>query len=188
VLHHAYAEKYPETFDPGLDSAVVYQGTQALSDIEPGTSLAVGRLLLSPTRLYLPVIRALLADAPLRAHLRGIIHCTGGGQAKALKFAPGLHLIKDSLRAIPPVFRLIQRQRGLPWRELFQVFHMGHRLEVYVPPSLAPVGGGPCGGVRHRRPSRRAGRVRHARQSHPNPDQSAEWRGLYVHRSPLGLW
>ncbi len=137
VLHKTYAERYPESFDPNVDSEVVYTGSQQVEDtlMIDGQPMAVGKLLLSPTRTYLPVLVRLLAE--LRPQLHGIIHCTGGGQTKVGHFIEGVQVIKDRLFAPPPLFQLIQRESGTHWREMYQVFNMGHRLEVYVPASVA---------------------------------------------------
>ena len=131
VLHHDYASKYPESFDPRTDEQFVYCGSRKLTEAAPVPGLDVGQLLLSPTRTYLPLIRALLQS--LRPHLHGMIHCTGGGQTKVMKFAPGLRIVKDNLFPAPPLFVLIQEESGTDWKEMYQVFNMGHRLEVYLP-------------------------------------------------------
>ncbi len=136
MLHSSYATRYPESFDPALDPAVVYQGPHHLTNAAPGTDQTIGQLLLSPTRTYLPLIRDMLAAH--RDAIQGIVHCTGGGQTKVLHFARHLHIIKDSLLPIPPLFRLIQAARGADWRELFRVFNMGIRLEVYTDAATAP--------------------------------------------------
>jgi len=137
VLDHAYAARYPESFDPALPEAVVYTGRRRLTDevIADGHALTVGKLLLSPTRTYLPVIKKLFSE--LRPVINGMIHCTGGGQTKVSKFAPGLTIVKDNLFPVPPLFTLIQQESGADWREMYQVFNMGHRLEVYLPPAHA---------------------------------------------------
>lgn len=137
VLHRDYAERFPESFDPGTPSDVVYLGSRHLTDtIEvAGTSTTVGRLLLSPTRTYLPVLKELFNTH--RHVIHGLIHCTGGGQTKVIKFARGKRIVKDNLFPTPPVFQLIQQESGADWREMYQVFNMGHRMEVYLPPSEA---------------------------------------------------
>jgi phosphoribosylformylglycinamidine cyclo-ligase len=138
VLHPEYAERYPESFDPNLPREVVYAGKHRLSDsVRVGdTDIPVGKLLLSPTRTYLPVLHALLRTH--RTDLHGLIHCSGGGQTKVLKFIHGLRIVKNNLFELPPLFRLIQDSGQTPWREMYQVFNMGHRMEVYVPAALAP--------------------------------------------------
>ncbi|HNE28615.1 MAG TPA: AIR synthase-related protein [Saprospiraceae bacterium] len=141
VLNHAYADKYPESYDPNLPREVVYTGTRSLTekiDIQSdkgNMSVPVGKLVLSPTRTYLPVLRDIFAG--YRRHLHGVIHCTGGGQTKVMKFAPGVKVIKDNLFDLPPLFRLIQASSGTEWREMYQVFNMGHRMEIYVAPRYA---------------------------------------------------
>ncbi len=138
VLAGAYARKYPESFDPAVDPELVYSGTRRLTEpVEAGgEKLDVGKLLLSPTRTYLPVIKTFLEEH--RAGVHGIIHCTGGGQTKVLKFVEGKRIVKDRLFPLPPLFRLIREESGTEWKEMYQVFNMGHRLEFYLPESLAP--------------------------------------------------
>jgi phosphoribosylformylglycinamidine cyclo-ligase len=137
VLHPEYAERYPESFDPNLPREVVYAGKHRLSDsVRVGdTDIPVGKLLLSPTRTYLPVLHALLGHH--RADVHGLIHCSGGGQTKVLKFIDRLRIVKNNLFELPPLFRLIQDSGQTPWREMYQVFNMGHRMEVYVPAEVA---------------------------------------------------
>ena len=141
VFHHAYAEKYPESFDPNTPSSVIYTGSRSLSDtlLVEGQHIPVGKLVLSPTRTYLPVIKRMLdtfkgADRRL---IHGIIHCSGGGQTKVLRFLDNKRAVKDKLFSPPPLFRLIQSESETPWREMYQVFNMGHRLECYVPQEIA---------------------------------------------------
>jgi phosphoribosylformylglycinamidine cyclo-ligase len=138
VLHRDYAQQYPESYDPLLPPEVVYGGQMRLTDlwdIGQGQSVSVGKLLLSPTRTYLPVIRDILRTC--RPAVHGLIHCTGGGQTKVLKFIENLHVIKDQLFEVPPLFRMIQQNSGTPWSEMYKVFNMGHRMEVYVSPAQA---------------------------------------------------
>lgn len=132
ILSKYYASKYPESFDPELDIEVVYTGTHLLTDrINLGDSeLSVGEMLLSPTRTYLPVIHALLQTH--RKQIHGLIHCTGGGQTKALKFIRSVRVVKDNLFPIPTLFQLIHDSGTTPWEEMYKVFNMGHRLEVYT--------------------------------------------------------
>lgn len=132
MLGPYYRRKYPETFDGQIDASLVYCGPYRLGDALPGSNMTVGEALLSPTRSYAPVITALLRDHP-RA-VRGIVHCSGGGQTKCLHFGQGVHYIKDQLMPIPPIFRAIQRASGTGWKEMYQVYNMGHRMEVYCPP------------------------------------------------------
>lgn len=137
VLSHDYAQRYPESFDPALPNDVVYTGNRKLTDkIAVGNqSITVGKLILSPTRTYLPVLREIFAKH--RRQLHGVIHCTGGGQTKPLKFIKNAHIIKDNLFPLPPLFQLIQESSGTDWREMYQVFNMGHRMELYVAPRHA---------------------------------------------------
>ncbi|MBL7780236.1 MAG: phosphoribosylformylglycinamidine cyclo-ligase [Saprospiraceae bacterium] len=141
VLSKIYAEKYPESFDPRLPDSVVYTGNQQLTNqIEvPGAQgtqqIPVGKLILSPTRTYLPVLQEMLRLHRKKIH--GLIHVTGGGQTKVLKFVKDVHIVKDNLFELPPLFRLIQQSSGTEWREMYQVFNMGHRMEIYVSPKNA---------------------------------------------------
>jgi phosphoribosylformylglycinamidine cyclo-ligase len=127
--------KYPETFDPEIPDSLIYSGSVKLLDPVEGTKLNAGKLVLSPTRTYAPVILALLLE--LRPHIHGMIHCSGGAQTKVLHFTNGLHIIKDSLFDIPPLFKLIQEQSGTAWKEMYKVFNMGHRMEIYIPEEYA---------------------------------------------------
>ncbi|MGF7218495.1 phosphoribosylformylglycinamidine cyclo-ligase [Spirosoma lacussanchae] len=130
VLTHALADAYPESFDPAVDRSLVYSGSKRLTDVVEGTGLTVGQLILSPTRTYAPVARVLLDE--LRPQIHGMVHCSGGAQTKVLHFVDNLHIIKDNLFPIPPLFRLIQQESGTAWQEMYKVFNMGHRLEVYL--------------------------------------------------------
>jgi phosphoribosylformylglycinamidine cyclo-ligase len=133
VLHKRYATKYPECYDTMMPDEVAFTGSKKLTDtvIFNDITYTVAQLLLSPTRTYLPFLQQLFA---LQLPLNGIIHCTGGGQTKVEKFIPDtLHIIKDNLLPVPPVFQLIQSESNTDWREMYQVFNMGHRLEVYLP-------------------------------------------------------
>lgn len=134
VFDHQYASLYPESFDPNTPDAVVYTGSKKLTDtIEiDGYLIPYGKLVLSPTRTYLPFVKQLLEAK--RAHIHGLIHCTGGGQSKVIKFMnEGIRVVKNNLFAPPPLFEIIQQESGASWREMYQVFNMGHRLEVYLP-------------------------------------------------------
>lgn len=132
VLLKAYADKYPDSFDPNLDDDVVYTGNSFLTDSFEDAPLNIGKMLLSPTRTYLPVLKKVLEQH--RNDIHGIIHCTGGGLAKVLHFMKDdLTVVKNNPLPIPHVFRMIQQQTGAPWQEMFQVFNMGQRLEFYVP-------------------------------------------------------
>jgi phosphoribosylformylglycinamidine cyclo-ligase len=134
VLHKKYADQYPESFDPLTPLELVYSGSRSLTETIDigGVAMPIGKLLLSPTRTYLPFLKPLFAQ--LRPHLHGIIHCTGGGHSKVLKFLEGKRVIKNNLLPVPPLFQMIQQESQASWREMFQVFNMGQRLEVYLPP------------------------------------------------------
>ena len=137
VLHKSYAHKYPESFDPDIPEDVVYSGSKMLTDtveIE-GEEITIGKLILSPTRSYLPVIKKVLDQ--VKNKINGIIHCTGGAQTKVLKFIENKKVIKNNLLPLPPLFKLIQEESGTDWREMYQVFNMGHRLEFYTDPDTA---------------------------------------------------
>lgn len=135
VLAHYLADQYPESFDPAVDPALVYGGSRSLTEPVAGTGLNVGQLILSPTRTYAPVAKALLNE--LRPQIHGMVHCSGGAQTKVLHFIDNLHVIKDNLFPMPPLFRLIQQESGTSWQEMYKVFNMGHRLEVYLPEAHA---------------------------------------------------
>ncbi|MDR2814754.1 MAG: phosphoribosylformylglycinamidine cyclo-ligase [Prevotellaceae bacterium] len=128
------AEKYPETYDAEMDGALAYVGSCKLTD-KTSTPLDAGKLALSPTRTYAPVARKILDE--MRPHIHGMVHCSGGAQTKALHFVDGLHLVKDNLFPTPPLFALIREQSQTPWREMYKVFNMGHRMELYVQPQHA---------------------------------------------------
>lgn len=136
VFAHYLADEYPESFDPAVPSELVYSGGKRLLDPVDGTPVDAGQLVLSPTRTYAPVIKRVLDE--LRPRIHGMVHCTGGAQTKVLHFVENKHVVKDNLLSIPPLFRLIQEQSGTDWREMYQVFNMGHRMEIYVSPSDAP--------------------------------------------------
>lgn len=135
VLGKYLANKYPESFDSSVPSDLVYSGSRTLTEAVPGTPLNVGQLILSPTRTYAPVVKALLTE--LRPHLHGMVHCSGGAQTKVMHFVNNVHVIKDNLFPIPPLFDLIQKESGTSFQEMYQVFNMGHRLEVYANPAHA---------------------------------------------------
>lgn len=129
------AEKYPETFDAAVPEDLVYSGSCRLDDPVEGTSPTAGQLVLSPTRTYAPVIKKLLAE--MRPAIHGMVHCTGGAQTKVMHFVEGKHVIKDNMFPVPPLFDLIRRESGTPWEEMYKVFNMGHRMEIYVAPEHA---------------------------------------------------
>ena len=135
ALMNDYAQKYPESFDPHIDSEYVYTGKLDLKQKSYVEDMNVGQLLLSPTRTYLPLIKEILNNGADDIH--GIIHCTGGGQTKISHFIKDLHIIKNNLFEVPAVFRHIQEQSDADWQEMYKVFNMGHRLEFYVPESMA---------------------------------------------------
>ena len=128
VLAKTYAEKYPETYDGEINKELIYSGAKLLTDEIAGVN--VGKLILSPTRTFAPVAKAFLAE--LRPYIHGMVHCSGGAQTKVLHFIENLHVIKDNLFPIPPLFKLIHEQSGTSWQEMYKVFNMGHRLEVYL--------------------------------------------------------
>jgi phosphoribosylformylglycinamidine cyclo-ligase len=135
LFEKIYANLYPESYDPRVPPDLVYSGSQKIeSPTEiPGTDS--GKLLLSPTRTYAPVIKDILKE--FRSRIHGMIHCSGGAQTKVLHFIDHLHIIKDNLFSEPPLFRMIREQSGTSWREMYQVFNMGHRMELYVPQEIA---------------------------------------------------
>ncbi len=137
VLDHEYAAKYPETFDPSTPESLVYSGKRKLTETIniQGQEIPIGKLILSPTRTFLPFIKPLLEQ--LRPHIHGMIHCTGGGQTKVLKFLDNKKVVKNDLLPTPPLFQLIQAESGATWKEMYQVFNMGQRLEVYLPAAYA---------------------------------------------------
>ena len=138
VFSKHYAVTYPESFDPHIKDELVYCGSKRLTDkitIEDGVETTVGKLVLSPTRTYMPIIKRMLAD--YRSGIHGMIHCTGGAQTKVMKFVDGLKVIKDNLLDIPPLFQLIEEESGTTRKEMYEVFNMGHRLEVYCSPEVA---------------------------------------------------
>ena len=135
VFSKTLAEKYPESFDPFIPDDLIYTGTRELTDTEPITGLTYGKLVLSPTRTYIPVIKKLVNA--LGPEIHGLIHCTGGAQTKVLNFVDDLHILKDDLFDIPPLFKAIHEESQTDWKEMFQVFNMGHRLEVYVKPEIS---------------------------------------------------
>lgn len=135
VFAKLYAEKYPESFDASIPGDVVYSGTKTLKEeinigTDKGQPITIGKLVLSPTRTYAPIIKKILDKH--RKKINGIIHCSGGGQTKVLKFVKNVHIIKDNLFPTPPLFSLIQKESGTDWNEMYQVFNMGHRMELYT--------------------------------------------------------
>ncbi len=130
VFTKEYAIKYPESFDSSVSSELVYSGKYKVTDSIPGVDVNVGKLVLSPTRTYAPIIITMVNE--LRQHIHGLVHCSGGAQTKVLHFVDDLHIIKDNLFETPPLFKLIQECSGTDWKEMYKVFNMGHRMEVYL--------------------------------------------------------
>ncbi len=135
VFDHELAKKYPESFDPGISDNLTYVGSKSLTDSVPGTPLDAGKLLLSPTRTYAPIMAEVLKLMPHEIH--GMVHCSGGGQTKVKNFIGDVRVVKDQLFEVPPVFQLIALESGAEWKEMYQVFNMGHRMEVYVNEEIA---------------------------------------------------
>jgi phosphoribosylformylglycinamidine cyclo-ligase len=136
VFHKALRGEFPESFDPAVPEELTYSGSQTLTNKIEGVPLDAGKLVLSPTRTYAPVIKKILDKH--RSHLHGMVHCSGGGQTKVLHFIEQLHIIKDNLFPTPPLFQLIQKESNTDWQEMYKVFNMGHRMELYVPKEIAP--------------------------------------------------
>lgn len=135
VFCKALAEKYPESFDCAVPQELVYSGTKNLTDAVEGSPVNAGKLVLSPTRTYAPVIKRILTE--MRPEIHGMVHCSGGAQTKIMHFVENKHVIKDNLFPIPPLFELISKESGTPWEEMYKVFNMGHRMEIYVEPKNA---------------------------------------------------
>ena len=136
LLSKYYEQNYPESFDQAVPEKVRFTGKYRLTDIDSQTGLTIGKLLLSPTRTYLPIIKEVFNKIS-NDKIHGLIHCSGGGQTKILNFIDNLHIIKDNLFDVPPIFKLISQQSSSSWKEMYQVFNMGHRLEAYVDNSVA---------------------------------------------------
>lgn len=136
VFHKTYAVQYPESYDQSVPENLIYSGRYKVTDSVPGLDVNVGKLVLSPTRTYAPVITEVLKE--LRQHIHGMVHCSGGAQTKVLHFIDNLHVIKNNLFEIPPLFKIIQEESGTDWKEMYKVFNMGHRMELYVDERYAP--------------------------------------------------
>ncbi|MDD4150068.1 MAG: AIR synthase-related protein [Bacteroidales bacterium] len=136
VFNKKLAEKYPESFDHAIASEFVYSGQCNLTDKIDGVELDAGKLVLSPTRTYAPIIKKILEK--YRNKINGIIHCSGGAQTKVLNFVDNMHVVKNNMFDVPPLFKLIQQQSGTQWKEMYKVFNMGHRMELYVDEDIAP--------------------------------------------------
>lgn len=138
VFNKSVADKYPESFDPAVPAELVFSGSRNLTDpiaIGNGQSVTTGKLVLSPTRTYAPIIKSVLDN--YRSQVHGMVHCSGGAQTKVLHFVEGLHIIKNNMFPVPPLFRLIQEESKTSWQEMYKVFNMGHRMELYVPEEIA---------------------------------------------------
>ncbi len=136
VFSKVLAEKYPESFDSSIPEELVYSGTKSLTDEVENSPINAGKLVLSPTRTYAPIIKKILSQFT-NSEIHGMVHCSGGAQTKILHFIKDLHIIKDNLFEAPPLFKLIQEESKTDWKEMYQVFNMGHRMELYVAPEIA---------------------------------------------------
>ncbi|MBT8180542.1 MAG: phosphoribosylformylglycinamidine cyclo-ligase, partial [Eudoraea sp.] len=136
VFSKYLSSKYPESYDPLVPGELVYSGNVKLTDAVPGSPLDAGKLVLSPTRTYAPIIKKILQKYDSK-DIHGMVHCSGGAQTKILHFIEDLHIVKNNMFTIPPLFKLIQEQSGTDWKEMYQVFNCGHRMEIYVKESLA---------------------------------------------------
>ena len=136
VFHKYLAEKFPESFDSAVPEDLIYSGNVKLTDAVAGSPINAGKLVLSPTRTYAPIIKSIL-DKYNANDIHGMVHCSGGAQTKILHFVEGLHIVKDNMFDIPPLFKLIQGQSNTDWKEMYQVFNCGHRMEIYVNPEIA---------------------------------------------------
>ncbi len=128
-------EKFPESFDAAVPDELVYSGSKKLTEKIDGVTIDAGKLVLSPTRTFAPIIKKILENH--RADIHGMVHCSGGAQTKVLHFVENVHVIKDNLFEIPPLFKLIHEESGTDWKEMYKVFNMGHRMEIYVPEEIA---------------------------------------------------
>lgn len=135
VFANYLAQKYPESFDPAVPFDLIYSGNYKLTDQIKELGIDAGKLVLSPTRTYAPVVKKVLENH--KEHISGMIHCSGGSQTKVLHFVEDVHVVKDHLFPVPPLFRIIQEQSGTDWKEMYKVFNMGHRFEIYTSPKLA---------------------------------------------------
>jgi phosphoribosylformylglycinamidine cyclo-ligase len=130
VFYNELRERFPESFDSSIPKELVYSGTYALTDYVEDAELDAGKLVLSPTRTYAPIVKAVLAK--LGHAVKGMVHCSGGGQTKVLHFTSKVHIVKDNLFPVPPLFKMIQEESKTPWQEMYKVFNMGHRMEFYT--------------------------------------------------------
>lgn len=135
VFDKYLAKKYPESYDPQVPNQLVYSGNKKLTDKVEGSPIDAGKLVLSPTRTYAPIIKDILNK--YRTNIHGMVHCSGGAQTKILHFVKNVHVVKDNMFDVPPLFKLIQQQSGTSWQEMYKVFNMGHRMEIYLPKEYA---------------------------------------------------
>jgi phosphoribosylformylglycinamidine cyclo-ligase len=135
VFYHTLAEQFPESYDNSIPDNLVYSGSYCLTDYVEGAPLDAGKLVLSPTRTYAPVIKKILTSH--RSKINGMVHCSGGGQTKVLHFVDNVHVVKDQLFDTPPLFQLIQQESNTDWKEMYKVFNMGHRMEIYTDEATA---------------------------------------------------
>lgn len=135
VFNNSLADEFPESYDPSVPSDLVYSGSKSLLEEVENSPINAGKLVLSPTRTYAPVIKKILDSH--RRNIHGMVHCSGGAQTKVLHFVENVHVIKDNLFPVPPLFEMIQKESSTDWKEMYKVFNMGHRMELYVPKELA---------------------------------------------------
>jgi len=136
VFNNSVKDKFPETFDASVPQDLIYSGSKALTDDVEGAPLNAGKMVLSPTRTYAPIIQKIFNSID-RSQIHGMVHCSGGAQTKVLHFVDSVHVIKDNLFPTPPLFKMIQEESGTSWKEMYEVFNMGHRMELYVPAASA---------------------------------------------------
>jgi phosphoribosylformylglycinamidine cyclo-ligase len=136
VFSKELSSKYPESYDQAVPEDLVYSGSKKLTDSVENSPIDAGKLVLSPTRTYAPIIKGILSKYTSN-EIHGMVHCSGGAQTKILHFIENLHIVKDNMFAVPPLFKLIQEESGTDWKEMYQVFNMGHRMEIYVPKEIA---------------------------------------------------
>ena len=136
VFSNMYAQKYSEAFDPNTPADLVYSGTKLLTDKVDGSPINAGKLVLSPTRTYAPIVKKIIDEIGVKS-INGIIHCSGGAQTKILHYIENLHVVKNNLFELPPLFKMIQEESKTDWKEMYQVFNCGHRLEVYCEEKFA---------------------------------------------------
>jgi phosphoribosylformylglycinamidine cyclo-ligase len=135
VFSNELAQEFPESYDHLVPAELVYSGSKSLTENLTDVSVDAGKLVLSPTRTYAPIIKAILDK--YRNEIHGMVHCSGGAQTKVLHFVDELHIIKDNLFPVPPLFKMIQEESGTDWKEMYKVFNMGHRMEIYVSNEVA---------------------------------------------------